>query len=405
MGPAGEALDALPGIADVDGWRSDYWYARAATIYAGTSEIQRGIIATRVLGLPRSADADPRPATALPVDGRFSEEQLALRDVARDLFAKIAPVARLRELYDGAPIDRDGWQQVAEVGITGIGVPEPLGGMGGDATDLVLVLEEGGRAVLPEPLATTMGVAVRTLVASGHDAADDVLRAIAAGEATVGTWFADEPYLADPGHDWVLCERSDALVLVATDDLAEGTPVPAEDGTRRLVRTRVPDDVGTRLGDAHLVATARRHAAAASAAELVGTCTHLFEATLDDAKVRRQFAAPIGSFQAVAHELASMFVVLESARGAAHHAARRLAAGADDADRAAHVAKAAANEASRRIETSALQLHGGIGFTWEHDLHLWLKHALALQVLHGDTRTHRRALASTLLDRRKDPST
>ena len=98
LGPAGESLASLPGLPDADGWRSRYWYARAATIYAGTSEIQRGIIATRVLGLPRTADAPAKDAARLPLDSRFTEEQAALRDVARDLFAKVAPVSRLRDL-------------------------------------------------------------------------------------------------------------------------------------------------------------------------------------------------------------------------------------------------------------------------------------------------------------------
>lgn len=152
LGTAGEALDALPGLDDPDGWRSRYWYARAATIYAGTSEIQRGILATRVLGLPRHAEAAVRDAVVLAPDGRFTEEQLALRDVARDLFAKLAPVSRLRDLLDGADPGRDAWRQLAAVGLTGIGVPTGNGGTGGDATDLVLVLEDAGRAALPEPL-------------------------------------------------------------------------------------------------------------------------------------------------------------------------------------------------------------------------------------------------------------
>jgi alkylation response protein AidB-like acyl-CoA dehydrogenase len=420
LGPAGEHLDALPGLADPDGWRTRYWYARAATIYAGTSEIQKGIIAQRVLGLPRTADAEPRDAVALPVDVRFSEEQLALRDVARELFAKVSSVTRLRDLHDGADPGTDAWQQIVDVGLTGIGVPAELGGLGGpgasdgghagsdgahaevdepagNATDLVLVLEEAGRACLPEPLASTMAVAVPVLSASDTDQAAEVLRAIAAGSATVGTWLADEPTLVGDAHGWILREHDDSLLLLPADALRDVRAVPSEDGTRRLVQATIDPAAGTVLGGPDLVVRARTLAAAATAAELVGVCAHLFDQTLAYAKLRRQFESPIGAFQAVAHELAELFVLLESARGAARHAARRIAADGDDASRAAHVAKAAANEAARRIETSALQLHGGIGFTWEHDLHLWLKRALALQARHGDTRTHRRALAAMVL--------
>jgi alkylation response protein AidB-like acyl-CoA dehydrogenase len=289
-----------------------------------------------------------------------------------------------------------------DVGLTGIGVPAELGGMGSDtgsnATDLVLVLEEAGRACLPEPLASTMAVAVPILVASDADQATEALRAIAAGSATVGTWFADEPTLVGDTHAWILHEHDDALVLIAADELGELRSVASEDGTRRLVRPTADLPAGIVLGGPDLVDRARTLTAAATAAELVGVCAHLFDQTLAYAKLRRQFGAPIGAFQAVAHELAELFVLLESARGAARHAARRIAADGDDAPRGAHVAKAAANDAARRIEISALQLHGGIGFTWEHDLHLWLKRALALQARHGDARTHRRALAAAVLD-------
>ncbi len=107
---------------------------------------------------------------------------MALRDVARDLFAKLAPVSRQRELYDGAPLGVDAWRQIARVGLTGVGVAEDLGGMGGDATDLVMVLEEAGRAALPDPVTATLGIAVPTLVASGRGEADELLRAVARGD-------------------------------------------------------------------------------------------------------------------------------------------------------------------------------------------------------------------------------
>ncbi len=211
-------------------------------------------------------------------------------------------------------------------------------------------------------------------------------------------WFADEPY-CPADRDWLLREHDGELLLLPATALDEVRVVPTEDGARRLLHVGTVDlHAGTSLGGADLLAHARTRAAAATAAELVGVGGHLLDETVAYARLRRQFDAPIGSFQAVAHELADMFVLLESARGAVRHAARQVAVGGPGATRAAHVAKAAANDAVARIETSALQLHGGIGFTWEHDLHLWLKRALALQTLHGDSRTHRRALAALVLD-------
>ena len=262
--------------------------------------------------------------------------------------------------------------------------------------DTVLVLEEAGRSALPEPLGDTL-VAASVLAATRDvPGVDDWLRRIAGGEATVGVQLDEATVYDADRHAAVLVVADEALWLAPTA-AATIEVLRGEDQSRRPCRLAPDLDAAIRLGGDDAVARARDLAAAATAAELVGVCAHLLDEAVAYAKVRRQFATPIGAFQAVAHELADMFVLLESARGAARHAARRLAVDAADAPRAARVAKAAANDAARRIETSALQLFGGIGFTWEHDLHLWLKRALALQARHGTTRTLRAALAADVL--------
>jgi alkylation response protein AidB-like acyl-CoA dehydrogenase len=331
------------------------------------------------------------------MDAHFSAEQLALRDLARDLFAGVNPPARVRELLDGRVRDRKVWQQLAEVGLTGIGVPEAYGGMGGGAADLVLVHEQAGWHGLPEPLTDSVAVAAPVLVAAGGEVAAAWLPRLAAGEALITVRLVGDPFVTDADDaDAVLVEDGGALWLVPAAGVAVARQVRTEDGTRRRFAATVDLAAGTRLDVP--VDVARTRAVAATAAELVGVCQRLVDDTVAYAKVRRQFDTPIGAFQAIQHTLADLFVLVESARGAARHAARRIAAGAPDAAHAAAVAKVAAIAASRAVNTGALQVHGGIGFTWEHDLHLELKRGLALEHHHGGARDLRSRLAADLID-------
>ncbi len=329
-------------------------------------------------------------------DANFSDEQHQLADVAGDLFSSINPTSRLRALWDGeAPRDRKVWLQLAELGLTGIGLPARHGGMEGGPADLVMVLEQAGRCLLPEPLAETVAVIAPTLVDAGGDLAATWLPRIAAGEAIGALAFDGMPHVLDVDDaDLILVERQNTVWIA--EGGAAATRVRSEDGTRR--RFRRPELTGTMLGGADLLEAARTRAVAASAAQLVGLMDALVVQCVDYAKIRQQFDTPIGAFQAIQHKLATMFVLVESARGAARHAARTLHRGGKDAHEAAHVAKAAAAEAHRLVNAEALQIFAGIGFTWEHDLHLWLKRGLALEVEHGGAREHRRALASHLLD-------
>ncbi len=335
------------------------------------------------------------------MDANFTEEQHALAQVAGEVFAAANPPARVRQLGERAePRDRKVWRQLADVGLTGIGVPEEHGGLGGDAADLALVLEQAGRHLLPEPLTATIAVAVPVLVAAGGDAADHWLPRIAAGDATATLAIAplagDEvPYVLDVDDaDIVLVERENTLWLDRPVDDAER--VRSEDGTRR--RFRRPALRGELLGGREVLEEARMRMLAARAAELVGVADALVDQCVGYAGIRRQFDTPIGAFQAIQHVLANAFVSVESARGAVRHAIRRIALGGDDRHHATHVAAAAAAATHRRVNTDALQVHAGIGFTWEHDLQLWLKRGLSLEAELGPVRRHREALAAKLFD-------
>ncbi|MFT5222833.1 MAG: alkylation response protein AidB-like acyl-CoA dehydrogenase [Glaciecola sp.] len=336
-------------------------------------------------------------AIAMPRDANYSDEQHQLAQVCDGLFASINPTSRVRALW-GAPEPRERlvWKQIAQVGLTGIGVPESLGGIGGDANDLVMVLEAVGRHLVPEPVAATVAVMVPTLVSVGGAVADEWLPRLLAGEATATLSFAQNPHLMDADDaDLILVERESTLWLDTR--VPHAVRLRSEDGSRRVFAR--PDLRGQMLGGADLLEEARMRSTAATAAELVGVCDALVEQCVQYARVRTQFGTAIGGFQAIQHLLANMFVAVESARGAVRHAARRLAAAESDAGHAASIAKAAAAKAHRRVNTDALQLFGGIGFTWEHDLHLWLKRGLALEAQDGTERDHRRRIADQVFSR------
>jgi alkylation response protein AidB-like acyl-CoA dehydrogenase len=290
----------------------------------------------------------------------LDDTQYALRDLARDLFTKESPPSRVRELWDGKPYDRSVWKTMAEAGIVGLTVPEEFGGMGGNEVDLLLVYEEAGRAALPEPLLETTGIAVPLLVEGGSEEQKQRwLPAIASGDAIVA--------VEDPGgQPTVWAEQAD---LVITADAA---------------------------GEAMVAASLR--GAFGTAAMLNGVSMQLIDRTVAYVKDRQQFGRPIGSFQAVKHMLASMHQAIETSRPATWYAAYALATSRPDALEAASVAKAAASDVEAQCNRDALQCHGGIGFTWEDDLHLWLKRGMTLRSAWGTAAEHRRLLVPTVME-------
>ncbi len=329
------------------------------------------------------------------MDFDFSPEQYMLRDTVRDLLRRECAPAAVRAAW-ASPTGRspERWRKLADLGVVGLTVAEEHGGAGMDEVDLVLVLEEAGRALLPEPLLETTAVGAPLLARTGSDELrSHWLPRIASGEASVTVGLAGSPYVADATADLVVLEREGALHAVTQDRLTL-RPLRSMDGARRLFA------VTAELGDDTVLSTspedarwALDHAAAATAAELVGVAGAMLDMTVDYVKKREQFGRRIGSFQAVQHKLAETLMLVESARAAVYYAAWALASDAPDASISASVAKASASDAERRANAEALQLHGGIGFTWEHDLHLWLKRGKALELQHGDADLHRRRIA------------
>jgi alkylation response protein AidB-like acyl-CoA dehydrogenase len=374
------------------------------------------------------------------VDFAFSEEQEMLRRSARDFLAKESSSKVVRKLME-SPDAFDGalWKKLADMGWTALGIPEEYGGVG-TFLDLVVVLEEAGRALLPGPFFATMGLAVPVLIEAGTDAQKKEARgAIAQGSARAtlamteqsGRWDPESVSLAakQTGDGWQLdgvkqfvpdAEVADYMVVVArtrgegedgiTLFLITGkpkgmtvTPLKAMDMTRRWTEVRfdkVQLDASSVMGSTHnawpSLKRALEWATAALCAEMIGGGQKVLETSTEYAKTRQQFGKPIGIYQAVSHKLADMLVQSESARSATYYAAWTVDADAPDRSLASSMAKAYVSDAYRKIAGDGIQVHGGIGFTWEHDMHLYLKRAKASEVTLGDATYHRELVAQAL---------
>jgi alkylation response protein AidB-like acyl-CoA dehydrogenase len=330
------------------------------------------------------------------VDFDFSDEQYLLRDALRDLLTRECTPQHVRAMWDD-PTGRSPqrWRRLAEMGVLGLCVPESAGGFGGDEVDMVLLLEEAGRHVLPEPLLEHAALAAPLLARAGSSAQQSQwLSRLAAGDAIATVGLSAQRYVPDAGTaDVVVMEAGGDLHLLTPDRLTL-EPVRSVDGARRLFRVTAETGPDTLLpGGREALPWLTDHAAAGTSAVLLGIAGALLDRTLAYVKVREQFGKRIGTFQAVQHKLAETWVLLEMARGAVYYAAYALANELSDAAVAVSVAKAAAGDAEHRANQEALQLHGGIGFTWEHDLHLWLKRGKALEPAYGDADHHRRRIA------------
>src|ERR1700736_6021140 len=329
------------------------------------------------------------------MDFDVSGEQRKLRDSVREVLAKDPTPTEIRRIWeDPSGRSPERWKKLGDMGILGLTLPEASGGAGMDEIDLVLVLEEAGRNLLPEPLLEHTAVAAPLLARAGTDAQKaEWLPRAASGEAIISFGLAGQAYVQDATADVVIIEENGEL-HAATQDRLSLTPLKSVDGARRLLKVTAELADATRMSSANGQAQSSfDHAAAATAAELVGVADAMLQRTITYAKEREQFGRKIGSFQGIQHKLAETFLLVESAKSAVYYAAYALARGLDDAPIHVSVAKAYAGDAERRANYEALQIHGGIGFTWEHDLHLWLKRGRALEAQYGDADWHRRRIS------------
>ena len=324
-----------------------------------------------------------------------------LRTSVRAVIERHAPSERTTALYDGTDeVSGPLWSAFCDLGLPGLLVPEELGGAGASAREAAAVLEELGRAAAPSPFLNSSVVATTLLVAIGDT---EVLPALAGGEQTAALLVRPTAL----GHEGGATARTavglpaDVLLLPEGDALyavrgATVTPVSSLDMTRPLAevdlsgadRTLVSADAAAAVDRALLTG------AGLLAAEQVGVARWALETTVAYLKERRQFGRVVGGFQALKHRLADLYAQVEQADAAARYAAATLAAGHPDAPVAVHVAASFCGEAATHAAEEAIQLHGGIGMTWEHPAHLHLKRAKADELLLGSPEAHRRRLAA-----------
>ncbi len=367
----------------------------------------------------------------------LSEEQELLQQTIRDFVGRRSSLKRIRALRDGADADgfsRDLWREMAQLGWTGIILPEEHGGLGLGYRDLMVVMEELGRGLMPEPMLSTVLLGANAILLGGTEAQrKEHLPAVAAGERLLALAWQETGSRYDPqrvetraaraGSGWrlqgekiqvldgaaaerlvVSARTDDGITLFLVPAAAPGVSVERQarvDGRGaalvHLADARAgAEDVLGKAGDGGALLTrVLDRATIALAAEMLGSMGAAFDMTVEYLKTRIQFGAPIGSFQALKHRAARMFVELELARSAVMHAHRVVDEGRDDTAvaRAASIAKARCSDAFLLIGNEAVQMHGGIGMTDEHDIGFFLKRARAAQLTLGDAAWHRDRMA------------
>jgi alkylation response protein AidB-like acyl-CoA dehydrogenase len=368
----------------------------------------------------------------------LTDEQQAIKATAHDFLASRFKSDRIRELAaseDG--FDVAGWGEMAELGWTGLALPEEWGGQGLGIVDLAVLFEEMGYALAPSPLFSNTIAGLALSLCGSDDLRERFLRPLAAGElrGTPALWDAGSP--ASPGGftmeakadgDGVVLDGEKVLVpdaasasffLVATSDGrrhlvergAAGVTVTAEEGidlTRRFSSVRF-DGVKVAAADTLPGAEADYYPVffrlcVALAAESTGIAQRTMEMAVAYAKDRQQFGRQIGAYQAVSHRCAQMLLETENARSAVYGAAWAADAEPESLPLAASMAKAYASDAGWRVPDASIQVHGGIGFTWEHDLHFFLKRGRANAAIFGDAKWHRERVADAVLSRATAPA-
>ena len=365
----------------------------------------------------------------------FSEEQEELRRSVRRFLDDKSPETEVRRLMDTTEgYDPAVWSQMAEqLGLQGLAIPEEFGGSGYTYVELIVVLEEMGRALLCAPYFSSVALAANLLLVSGDDAAQkEYLPGIANG-STIATVALAEPSgrwdeagvtleASGSGDKWtltgeklyVLDGHTADLILVAArtgagvsvfavDQAASGltaTPLSTMDQTRKQARITFSSTPGRLVGREGegwaAISKMLDLAAVALAAEQVGGAQRVLDMSVEYAKNRIQFGRPIGSFQAIKHKCADMLLEVESAKSAAYYAGWAAAEDSDELPVVASLAKSYCSEAYFHAAAENIQIHGGIGFTWEHPAHLYFKRAKSSELLFGDPTYHRELLAQRI---------
>jgi alkylation response protein AidB-like acyl-CoA dehydrogenase len=368
----------------------------------------------------------------------LTDEQQAIKSTARDFLAARYKSARIRKLAESeSGFEASDWDKMAELGWPGLALPEEWGGQGLGIVDLAVLFEEMGYALAPSPLFSNTVAGLALSLCGSDEQRERFLRPLAAGEkrGTPALWDAGSPASVGgftlegrPDGDSLVLDGEKVLVpdaatadffIVATADGkrhlvdagAEGVTVAAEpsiDLTRRLFSVRF-EGVRVAAGDTMPAEAADyfpvfHRLCVALAAESTGVAQRTMEMAVEYAKDRKQFGRPIGSYQAVSHRCAQMLLETENARSAVYGAAWAADAEPESLPLAASMAKAYASDAGWRVPDASIQVHGGIGFTWEHDLHFFLKRGKANAAMFGDAKWHRERVADAVLAELAEPA-
>ena len=351
----------------------------------------------------------------------LTDDQRAIKRTANEFLASRYKPEVMRELAEGERgFTDEQWQELSELGWPGVMIPEDDGGLGLGAIELLVIQEEMGYALAPSPLFSTVSAALLLAAAGTDEQRERWLGPLAAGEArgTIAVWDERSGWAPDRSEietqngalsaikvavpdaasaDFVIVAGADGTHFVVETGVpgVTITPTKALDPTRKLFTVELDQAPADPLagGRGEQLAHAYATIVTALAAESVGVAQRALEMAVAYAKDRKQFDRPIGSYQAVSHRCAQMLLEVEGARSLAYWAGWALDHEPSTAPRAASMAKAYAGDAAFRIAASALQVHGGIGFTWEHDLHFYLKRGKANAHAFGDSRWQRDRVA------------
>ncbi len=362
----------------------------------------------------------------------LTETQQTLKNTVRKFLAAECPIAEVRkQMETETAFDPALWRKIAEQGWTGIIFPEEYGGFGMGMVEMAATLEEMGRALLPGPFFSTVLLAGSLIEAAGNEnQKQKYLGAISRGEAKAtvalledsASWSPDAIQMKASGLSLtgrklfvpdaavadfliVAAQMNAELALFLVPSNARGlrvTNLPAMDATRKLYEVTFDSVPGELLAQGNPARSALDRtldvATVGLVAEMTGGMQRLLEITVEYAKTRKQFGRPIGEFQAVQHQCADMLVYTESSRSAAYYAAYAIQEGIPEARLAVSVAKAYASDAYREVGNRAIQVHGGMGFTWENDAHLFYRRAKASELAFGDAAFHRERVAKLVVD-------
>jgi alkylation response protein AidB-like acyl-CoA dehydrogenase len=335
------------------------------------------------------------------MDFGLTDDQREIQRTARELLAERARPDRVREHAESHSTDEALWSELSELGWPGIAIAEEHGGQGLGQIELSILCEELGRSLAPVPFLGSVMAATVIQQDGSEEQHARWLPGLASGETigALGSVIDGTAELVIGGREasvFVLVDEDGSGRVLRAEE-AEITPVDSIDPTRSTVRVSVAGDAGEALGDGACAGLGRALVSVSS--ELVGVCDRALGMTVEYVKDRKQFGVPVGAYQAVSHRCAQMLLETEKARSTAAFAAWTADADPESLAEAAAMAKACASSAGVEVTASAIQAHGGIGFTWEADIHWLYKRAQIDAALLGGAKRHRARLAGILADR------